>query len=119
VKSATVKRTAMKRAAGEPGAKTTSAMAEAPTAVTTSAPAAVTTATASAAATTASQRRGRLRQADGQQRQQRDNRFPHHGSFLLDIPLPEHQPFRVAIIRKRNGKLPVRQSALLRWTGRS
>jgi cytoskeletal protein RodZ len=95
MKRAAVKCSAMKCSAAEASAKTSSAMAEAPTAVTasssTSAPAAAVTTAASAATTTttASQRRGRLRQADGQQRQQRDNRFPHHGSFLLDDIAPE------------------------------
>jgi hypothetical protein len=83
VKSTTVKvaadKTAMKCTAvdcsGSETAVTTATAVPATTAVTTAAAAAATAATR--------QRGGRLRQAQSCHRQQRNNRFPHHGSLLL------------------------------------
>jgi hypothetical protein len=77
---------------------------------TTTAAAAVTTTTATT--TAAGQRGGRLSQAQGCQRQQRNNRFPHHG---FSPPLGRcrsqmHKRLRRAIIRELDGKLTVRQS---------
>src|SRR6185312_8849221 len=88
-----VKSTIVKAAAGKPAMKSTAVESSAGEAAvkassgeaavtTTTAAAAVTTATATATAATG-QRGGRLRQAQSCHREQRNNRFPHHGSLLL------------------------------------
>jgi hypothetical protein len=73
-----MKSTAAESSAGEAAVKASSGKA----AVTATTAAAVTTATATATAATG-QRGGRLRQAQSCHREQRNNRFPHHGSLLL------------------------------------
>ena len=79
-----MKSTAVESSAGEAAVKASSGEA----AVTTTAEAAVTTATTAAVTTAAAtaaagHRGGRLRQAQSCHREQRNNRFPHHGSLLL------------------------------------
>lgn len=71
-----MKSTAVESSAGEAAVKASSGEA----AVTATTAATVTTATATAAT---GQRGGRLRQAQSCHREQRNNRFPHHGSLLL------------------------------------
>jgi hypothetical protein len=69
-----MKSTAVESSAGEAAVKASSGEA----AVTATTAATVTTATAATG-----QRGGRLRQAQSCHREQRNNRFPHHGSLLL------------------------------------
>src|SRR6185312_13071816 len=76
-----VKSTIVKAAAGKTAMKSTAVESSAgEAAVKASSGEAAVTATAAAAT---GQRGGRLRQAQSCHREQRNNRFPHHGSLLL------------------------------------